>query len=81
MRGSPYFRIFNTYAPPNVLGVRSKRQLRIQEIPHSFGTFRQYLIRMPIRYHHDANDSDDVFVRNGILKKIAHRVDEDHFGL
>src|SRR5712692_6181911 len=36
---------------------------------------------MPIRNHHDANDGDDVFVRNGFLEKITHRVDEDHLGL
>src|SRR5260370_23337426 len=34
---------------------------------------------MPLRSHHDLRHCHDVIIRNRLVKKVAHRIDEDHF--
>ena len=35
---------------------------------------------MPTRVPHDPRDPEDVLVGHGLMKEVAHRVDEDHPG-
>src|SRR5712672_767912 len=34
---------------------------------------------MPFRGHHDLRHRNDVVVRNSIMEKVAHGIDENHF--
>lgn len=40
----------------------------------------QHLKRVPMRIPPDLRDPEDVLVRHGLMKEVAHRVDEDHSG-
>ena len=48
-----------------------------KEVCEPFRTFRKYLVNVPRRLKHYTHDLSYVGIRNIIMKKIAHRINEN----
>ena len=73
--------ILDANTPPDVRGLRRRFQLCPKEFTKTSGPLGEHLVGVPVSPQHHERNSLDVFVGNFLVKKVAHRVDEDHSGL
>jgi len=71
--------VLDAYAEPDVRNARKPIKFAGQEIMHSLVPFSEHLICVPTRALHDSAYRGDIFSWHALLKKVAHRIDENSF--
>src|SRR5438445_7865168 len=72
--------VLDTHSPPNVILLRCKTKFSLEQVLEAVRPLGQNLIGVPVRRRHHAGDRDDVVIRHVLVKKVAHRVHENHPG-
>ena len=77
----PMTLILDANTPPDMRLIGGATEFCLKQFSETVGSFRENLIRMPVRQLHNSNNGEDVIVRDIRVKEITHRVDENHLWL
>jgi hypothetical protein len=69
--------IFDAHTERDVFKIGHPPQLTAQQVPESFVPLGEDLKNVPVSTSHDVADALDVVEWNVLVKKVAHRVDEN----